>query len=395
MATRTKIANANGISNYTGTADQNDKLVDLMKAGKLINPGLSHVVNEPAKVTLNMTTAAMNVGQIAQLVASFPEGTVSWKSSNTKVATVTVVDADTVTIKAVKAGKATITCTLSNGSVAKCVITVKNLYFAKCKANENSIVDALEDQGFSSSFESRTKIAEANGISNYKGTADQNDKLVDLMKAGKLINPCLDFYGSSDETTSDGTTSDSTSSSGKYYPKCADSYESIAAALRSIGVDGSWTFRTKIAAANKINEYTGTAEQNDKMLDLLKAGKLIKPEISLAEGEALVCFNANGGTGTMADVILTSGSAIPKNTFTWREKPSRVGQPRPVAMWCTLTVKQLNSLKVLHSMPCGRRTNIPLSIMPTEARVPWLTPPLPTERIPPCGPPALLERAIP
>lgn len=46
--------------------------------------------------------------------------------------------------------------------------------------------------------------------------------------------------------------------------------------LNKSGVDSSYKFRTKIAAANGISDYSGTAEQNLKMLDLLNSGKLIK-----------------------------------------------------------------------------------------------------------------------
>ena len=62
----------------------------------------------------------------------------------------------------------------------------------------------------------------------------------------------------------------------QYYPACADEYKSITAALNSVGVDGSYTHRTKIAIANGITDYRGTAEQNIQMLKLLKAGKLKK-----------------------------------------------------------------------------------------------------------------------
>ena len=46
--------------------------------------------------------------------------------------------------------------------------------------------------------------------------------------------------------------------------------------LNKIGVDSSYNNRKKIATTNGIVNYTGTAEQNIKMLELLKAGKLIK-----------------------------------------------------------------------------------------------------------------------
>jgi hypothetical protein len=63
----------------------------------------------------------------------------------------------------------------------------------------------------------------------------------------------------------------------KYFPKCSSSYTSIVDALKSIGVDSSYAYRKKIAAANNIANYSGTATQNSNMLKLLKAGTLIKP----------------------------------------------------------------------------------------------------------------------
>lgn len=66
-----------------------------------------------------------------------------------------------------------------------------------------------------------------------------------------------------------------------YYPKCDKKYTTISSALTSIGVNGSYSFRRKIAAKNNIGGlggklYTGTAQQNTQMLNLLKAGLLIK-----------------------------------------------------------------------------------------------------------------------
>lgn len=59
-----------------------------------------------------------------------------------------------------------------------------------------------------------------------------------------------------------------------YYKACDKKYGSIAIALNSIGVDGSFANRTKIAKANNISGYVGTAAQNTQMLNLLKAGML-------------------------------------------------------------------------------------------------------------------------
>ena len=62
----------------------------------------------------------------------------------------------------------------------------------------------------------------------------------------------------------------------EYYPACAKSYTSIVNALNSINVDSSFANRKKIAIKNNLYNYTGTARQNNQLLDKLKAGKLFK-----------------------------------------------------------------------------------------------------------------------
>ena len=65
-------------------------------------------------------------------------------------------------------------------------------------------------------------------------------------------------------------------SGAKDYKACASKYTSIVDALDSIGVDSSKANRTKIAKANGIDKYTGSASQNSSLLKLLKGGKLKK-----------------------------------------------------------------------------------------------------------------------
>jgi len=59
-------------------------------------------------------------------------------------------------------------------------------YYPKYNGKSNSIVDALKSLNINSSFNNRTKIAQNNNISNYKGTSTQNTKLLNLLKQGKL-----------------------------------------------------------------------------------------------------------------------------------------------------------------------------------------------------------------
>lgn len=77
------------------------------------------------------------------------------------------------------------------------------------------------------------------------------------------------------------STANQTVASTQYYPKCDKKYVTIHSALTSIGVDGSYSFRRKIARANNIGglggvAYVGGAQQNTQMLNLLRGGLLIK-----------------------------------------------------------------------------------------------------------------------
>jgi hypothetical protein len=73
----------------------------------------------------------------------------------------------------------------------------------------------------------------------------------------------------------DGETNEKAETS--YYKKYTGTSTSLVDALAAVGeTDTSKCHRTKIAAANGISGYTGTAAQNKKLLQLLKTGKLVK-----------------------------------------------------------------------------------------------------------------------
>ena len=114
----------------------------------------------------------------------------------------------------------------------------------------NSIVDALKSVGYDSSFDSRKELYEKAGFNDiYKGTAKQNE---DLLKVLKGENLSAGYY----ETDYKGL--------------------SFVDGLKSIGVDSSFANRKRIAAANGISNYKGTALQNIKLLNMLKKGLLKK-----------------------------------------------------------------------------------------------------------------------
>lgn len=124
--------------------------------------------------------------------------------------------------------------------------------------NNSSIVDGLKGIGVDSSMANRKKIAAANGIANYEGTAAQNSQLCNLAKQGKL------------KKAGSGGSAPAVS----YYKAFNNS--SIVDGLKSIGVDSSFANRKKIAAANGIVNYEGTGAQNSQLCSLAKQGKLKK-----------------------------------------------------------------------------------------------------------------------
>lgn len=66
-------------------------------------------------------------------------------------------------------------------------------------------------------------------------------------------------------------------SGSNYYPKYTGTSSSITVGLQSVGeLDTSMAHRQKIASANGVKNYSGTAAQNTNLLKLLKNGKLIK-----------------------------------------------------------------------------------------------------------------------
>ncbi|WP_286154665.1 N-acetylmuramoyl-L-alanine amidase [Thomasclavelia cocleata] len=117
----------------------------------------------------------------------------------------------------------------------------------------DSIVDYLNSVGKESSYDARKKYAKQYGIVNYSGTAEQNIMLLNIMR---------------------GTGNITSAPANSYYP--AFNNVSIVDGLKSIGIDCSKANRARIAMKNGIDNYTGSAEQNNKLCVLAKQGKLIK-----------------------------------------------------------------------------------------------------------------------
>lgn len=79
---------------------------------------------------------------------------------------------------------------LNNGNIGwvnnDVIISNEIKYLSNKNYTGTSIVDALNQIKVDSSFNYRARLAEANGISNYMGTREQNTKMLELLKNGLL-----------------------------------------------------------------------------------------------------------------------------------------------------------------------------------------------------------------
>lgn len=139
-------------------------------------------------------------------------------------------------------------------------------YYPQHKTTSSGLVDALKSLGIDSSMKHRKEIAKANGIEGYSGTSKQNGTMLSLLKQGKLIKS-----GSVASTVAVNT-----ASSVKYYAKYTGESNSLVDALKSLKIDSLFNHRKEIAKTNGISLYLGLANQNIKLLTLLKQGKLVK-----------------------------------------------------------------------------------------------------------------------
>ena len=137
-------------------------------------------------------------------------------------------------------------------------------YYPRYTGSSGSIVTALKAVGVDSSYANRKNIAAVNGITGYSGTAAQNTQMLKLLKNGKLIKSVVTTPDPIQVTVP------------VYYPRYTGTSGSIVTGLNAVGVNSSFSNRKNIAAVNGITGYSGTAAQNTKMLNMLKAGTLVK-----------------------------------------------------------------------------------------------------------------------
>ena len=123
-------------------------------------------------ITLNKTSATINMGDkltlSKTLTPSNATGTVTWSSSNTKVATVT----SSGVVLGVTAGTATITATTQSGKKATCKVTVKAVTLVKYKVTGDKVNYRTSPSIYAASKGQLVKGAVVYVVSGYSKVAD-------------------------------------------------------------------------------------------------------------------------------------------------------------------------------------------------------------------------------
>lgn len=164
----------------------------------------------------------------------------------------------------------------SPGGSTGSTTTITSKYYPACGSSYTSLYDAFASIGVTLTWELQTQIAAKNNISSYTGTVEQNNTILSLLKAGTLLNP--NYVPVS------------------YYKACSSSAATFYEGMAEIGITCDWALHTEIAAANGITNFSGTAEENTTLLNLLKAGKLIIPGTGSAEDSS--------GSGSTGDSVV-------------------------------------------------------------------------------------------
>lgn len=74
-------------------------------------------------------------------------------------------------------------CWINDGDIAG---IYTDEYYPTYSGDSVSLVDALAAVGADSSYTNRKQIAEKNGMAGYQGTAEQNVKLLQMLRNGRL-----------------------------------------------------------------------------------------------------------------------------------------------------------------------------------------------------------------
>ncbi|EHJ02125.1 Ig domain protein group 2 domain protein [Clostridium sp. DL-VIII] len=229
---------------------------------------------------------------------------VTWKSSNTKVATV---DANGK-LTAVGAGSATITCTASDGSgkSATCVVTVTPAIVkaTSVKLNTNKLNWTVGKTGTFTAT-----VAPSNASNKGVTWKSSNTKIATVSSNGKLTAVGVGS-GTITCTASDGSGKSATCTLTVTNPLTKVTSVALNTANLNWTVGKTGTFTVTVGPSNASNKGVTWKSSNTKVATVYANGKLT----AVGAGSATITCTASDGSGKSATCVVTVTPAIVKAT---------------------------------------------------------------------------------
>ena len=162
--------------------ENNNKLQDTtIQSTDTIRNDISSVSTKVDNVQNYLTTTVTPKVDTVQKTVSTVNNTVNTVKNTVTSTSKSVKKVESNTNKIKKA-----VSTAKPKATAKTTPKTKSKTIKKTNYKGDSIVDGLKSVGVNSSYDNRKKIAQANGIKNYTGTAKQNTELLNKLKKGTL-----------------------------------------------------------------------------------------------------------------------------------------------------------------------------------------------------------------
>ncbi|MGN0468441.1 MAG: Ig-like domain-containing protein [Acutalibacteraceae bacterium] len=247
------------------------------------------------KVSLNSSSKSVKVGSSFTLKATVSPSnatykTVTWKSSNTKIAKVS----SKGVVTGVKAGTATITCTTTDtGKKATCKVTVQNVTPQSVKLNVSSASIRI---GSSKALKATVSPSQAANkkvkwtSSNTKVATVSSSGVVKAVGIGKATITCTTVSGGKKATCKITVT-----------PIKASSVKLNRTSL-TLDYGKTYTLTATVSPGNTTNKKVSWSSSDTKVAKVDKNGKVT----AVGKGSAVItCKPADGGNGTAAKCKIT------------------------------------------------------------------------------------------
>lgn len=250
---------------------------------------------EPTSVSITSTKEVLvgnTVTLYPTLTPSNATTTLTWKSSNTSVATVS----SSGVVKGVYPGKATITVTTSNGKSASCVVTVNPVIPTSISIPESKTIKVGETVSLSSSLSPSNATATITWYS-----TDQSIATVSSSGVVKGVSEgTARIYAEASYKFGDGGWGEISSNTCYIYVKPTPTKVELSSSSAEVEVDKTITLTSTITPSNAL--YTLTWSSSNTNVATVSSSGVVR---GVNKGTAKITVKTDNGLSATCDIMVT------------------------------------------------------------------------------------------